>query len=423
MAPGLLAQTVCTLTDSSGSQSDGHTDSHSNGSSTVFSNGVSAAPTTNGRLRVGLLGIGEIAQCVHLPTLAMLSHLFVVTAICDISQEALALCATKFHIKKTYTRAEDLCADPNVDVVFILTSDEFHASQTITALEHNKHVLVEKPVSISLASAQRMLEAEGKSEGRVFVAYMRRYATAMQTFLKEMPAKEDIKFVRVRDIIGPNPHFVNQSGTFPQRFTDYPPEAMEERSQAAEKLLREVYPNHAKITPLMTRFCRFLGGLGSHDLSVMREALGMPKSCTGVSMHPPFFTATFEYENFAVAYESGIDAVPRFDSHLQVYGQDKTIQLRYDTPYVKGLPVMVQIDEKTQDGAFQSREIRPTYEDPYTQELRELHECLTDGKAIKTTITDAMEDLQIFQMILNCAFPTISVQHSEGKDSFEVVAS
>ena len=89
----------------------------------------------------------------------------------------------------------------------------------------------------------------------------------------------------------------------------------------------------------------------------MREVLRMPKSCTGVSMHPPFFTATFEYENFAVCYESGIDTVPRFNAHLQVYGANKTLKLEYDMPYIKGLPVKVVVDEKTASGEYQSREI------------------------------------------------------------------
>jgi hypothetical protein len=46
-----------------------------------------------------------------------------------------------------------------------------------------------------------------------------------------------------------------------------------------------------------------------------------------------------------------------------------------------------------------------TYEDAYTSELKDLHACLTEGKVIKTSIEDAIEHLQIFQMILKCAFP------------------
>ena len=129
-----------------------------------------ALPETTKILRVGIIGIGEVAQSIHLPTLALLSHLFTVVAICDISADALVHCSQKFHVPRIYKSDEQLCADPEVDVVFILTSDEFHADQAVLALKYNKHVLVEKPVSLSIAAAQKMQEVERKSRGKVFVA-------------------------------------------------------------------------------------------------------------------------------------------------------------------------------------------------------------------------------------------------------------
>jgi predicted dehydrogenase len=42
---------------------------------------------TDNRLRVGIIGAGEVAQVIHLPALAMLSHLYITTAVCDISKK------------------------------------------------------------------------------------------------------------------------------------------------------------------------------------------------------------------------------------------------------------------------------------------------------------------------------------------------
>lgn len=42
---------------------------------------------TDNRLRVGIIGAGEVAQVIHLPALAMLNHLYVTTAVCDISKK------------------------------------------------------------------------------------------------------------------------------------------------------------------------------------------------------------------------------------------------------------------------------------------------------------------------------------------------
>jgi hypothetical protein len=46
------------------------------------------------------------------------------------------------------------------------------------------------------------------------------------------------------------------------------------------------------------------------------------------------------------------------------------------------------------------RSIQTSYEDAYTAELKELYACVVEGKPIKTTAADAMEDLQLFNMML-----------------------
>jgi predicted dehydrogenase len=100
-----------------------------------------------------------------------------------------------------------------------------------------------------------------------------------------------------------------------------------------------------------------------------------------------------------VTYESGIDNVPRFDAHIEVYSMTKTVRVKYDTPYVKGLPVTMTVTENS-DGAYSERTVTRTYEDPYTLEMKELYQVVVEGKPIKTTATDARKDVEIFQMIM-----------------------
>lgn len=76
--------------------------------------------------------------------------------------------------------------------------------------------------------------------------------------------------------------------------------------------------------------------------------------------------------------------------------------VQYDTPYIRHLPTTLTI--RRTDGVSLSEEtIRPTYSDPYTQELRHLHAVLTSGADPKTTVEDSMEDLELFRQILECA--------------------
>lgn len=128
-------------------------------------------------------------------------------------------------------------------------------------------------------------------------------------------------------------------------------------------------------------------------------------------MNEPFYSAIFNYKNkssssssssdsagepFSVTYESGIDAVPRFDAHLAVYGEKKRVHIQYDSPYIKGLPIKVVVEEVNEAGEFQTREILGSYQDAYTTELQEVYAAFAEGKPIKTTVEDAMQDIAIF---------------------------
>lgn len=360
-------------------------------------------------IRIGLIGCGEIAQVSHIPALGFLSDFYRITYLCDVSKAALEHCARKVAgtRPKITTTAEELCSSSEVDAVIVCNATQFHHTHAILALSHNKHVFVEKPLALSYRDLDALQAAEDKSEGTLFVGYMRRYAPAFLQAIAEVGDRDKIQYVRVRDIIGPNAHFVNQSGTFPKRFSDF----MEADSKALkdqdddinqQALLKEfVIP----VNQYSRRMLALLGGLGSHDLSAMREAIGMPQGVIGADLRWPIWTAMFKYDNFTVVYESGINSVPVFDAHIEIYTEEKIVRVNYDTPYVKGLPTTITIREKISGtDIYQERTLRPTYEDSYTIEFKEWHKCITEGTTIKTTIADARQDLDIFKMLMQAHF-------------------
>lgn len=137
----------------------------------------------------------------------------------------------------------------------------------------------------------------------------------------------------------------------------------------------------------------------------MREIIGMPRGVKGAFLKlPGIFSVLFDYGAFPVAYESGLSNVPEFDAHIEVYSPDKIVRVNYDTPYIKGLPVTMTIRENLGNGGFQRREVRKTYEDPYTLEMLELYDCVVGGKQPKTGAVDARQDVELFQMIMKAGF-------------------
>ncbi|KAL1844756.1 hypothetical protein VTK73DRAFT_1849 [Phialemonium thermophilum] len=352
-------------------------------------------------VNVGLIGCGEVAQVVHIPTLQLMSRWFRIAYLCDVSAAALEHCAARIgHGVKTTADPAALCASDDVDAVLVVNSDEYHASHAILALRHDKHVFVEKPASLTRRDALAVQEAERRSRGRVMVGYMRRYAAPFEDAIREIGGLDKILYARVRDIIGPNSVFVGQSGTFPRRFDDFRPEDTADKEARAAEMVRTALAEECggvPVTAESTLMWRLLGGLGSHDLSVMREALGMPEKVVGSSLGFPFWNVLYRYSGFTVSYESGIDGTPRFDAHLEVYSAHKSVRLQYDTPYVKGLPVTMHISENC-EGAYRETTIRKSYEDPYTLEMKVFWDMVVRGEPAKTTIADAIQDLEIFAM-------------------------
>jgi len=97
----------------------------------------------------------------------------------------------------------------------------------------------------------------------------------------------------------------------------------------------------------------------------MRELLGMPESVLGAYMHLPMWTVLFQYSDFSVTYESGLNDLHLFDAAIEVFTKDKIVLVQYDTPYIKGLPVTMSVKEKVKgqkSNGFQERRVRKTYE-------------------------------------------------------------
>lgn len=231
-----------------------------------------------------------VTQVVHIPTLNLLSHLFQVTYLCDVSNDALHHCQRKVaggDLPKTTRSAKELCEAPEVDVVMVANSDTFHMPHTLLGLKNNKPVFVEKPIALTLEDADRIIEAEKASKGgKVFVGYMRRYSAAFVDAIKELGSINNIRYARVRGIVGANSIFVPQSGTFPQTFRDFKPEDSAQLAQSTSQNMKQALGVElgVPVTKSTSLMWELLSGLGSHDLSAMRELLGMPEKVLGASL-------------------------------------------------------------------------------------------------------------------------------------------
>lgn len=351
-------------------------------------------------LNVGLIGLGEVAQVVHLPVLQSLPNDYRIAAICDVSPKLLQHIGRQYGVENQYTDMNELVKQEDLDVVFVLNSDEYHAECAIAAANSKKHVLIEKPMCLTFAEADAIIEARDRNDVHIMIGYMRRYAASFVEAVKEIGGLDNITYARVRDIIGPNHYFIRPT-SHTVNFNDIPESSKEDRKLRAERLGIEATGLQPD-SPLFG-FYRLLAGLGSHDLSAMREALGMPKAVLGakLSIHKDsiFLNAIFDYGSYSVTYETGMDQQGRFDAHVEVYSSRKSVKVQYDTPYIRHLPTKLHVSE-TEGEAYKETVIRPTLTDPYTLELKYLHDVIIRDVAPKTTPEDSKDDLRVFKMIM-----------------------
>jgi predicted dehydrogenase len=349
------------------------------------------------KLRVGLVGLGEVAQVIHLPVLASLPDLFDVRAVCDISPSLLQVARDRFGIAGCYQSSTEMLAHEELDCVLVLNSDEYHADCVVEALENGLDVLVEKPMCLSPREADAIIKARDRAGKTVMVGYMRRFAPAFLQAKEKLASLGKVNYVRVHDIIGQNQLIVDQTSLV-ARPTDIPADVAAERSRRGGELVREAV---GAVPDELAGAYRLLCGLGSHDLSAMRELLGKPKSVIAAhrSAGTGFITALLEYDGFVATYETGVDAQLRFDAHIEVYGDSATMRVQYDTPYVRHLPTRLFVDETAGD-EYRQTASRPHLKDPYTAELEYFHHVVTNGLTPKTTPEDFVEDLELFAEII-----------------------
>ena len=123
-------------------------------------------------------------------------------------------------------------------------------------------------------------------------------------------------------------------------------------------------------------------GLSTHDTSAMREMLGMPKRVLHAAQRRGgrYMAATFDYGHYVCLFSTGADNIPRYDTYLEVYGDDRVVRVDYDTPFVRNLPITLSITE-SRDGETTTHSVtHPGWGDAFTEEWRAFHHSLVSGE-------------------------------------------
>jgi predicted dehydrogenase len=355
-----------------------------------------------GRIRMGVIGCGEIAQIMHLPFLTELGDLFEVRAVCDISHALAERVGDAFHVPYRCADYTDLLARTDVDAVAILTRD--HAPIAIAGAAAGKHIFVEKPMCFTLEEGHAMIAATERYGVTLMVGYMKRYDPGYEYAQRIFQEMIGVRLIRVHNLTGRGP--LAPQEIYSRYYADDVPQEIRARLQA------EAWARMAQAVgsddPSLVRAYDLMLGLSSHDMTVLRGAFGDPTSVryAEVTASGSIVLAVLEYPgDVRCVWEIG--NVPQatrtwFDEEFTVYGGAQTVTVQFPNPYVRYAPTLVRVWEM--DGGVQSeRTVTTSYDESFRREWRHFHHCVTTRVAPRTGGADGLRDVEILRTIVRCA--------------------
>lgn len=133
------------------------------------------------KFRAGIIGCGNIYE-MHANALEKLEIVELV-AVCDAKTERASAAAQKYQAE-SYTDYHQMLAEADLDVVHLCLPHYLHEEATIAAAKAGIHVLTEKPMSISVQSAERMIAAAEEAKIELGIIFQNRYNNGAQTLKK-----------------------------------------------------------------------------------------------------------------------------------------------------------------------------------------------------------------------------------------------
>ncbi len=140
----------------------------------------------NGKVQIGIIGCGGIANQKHLPSLKTQKDRVDLVAFCDLIVERAEKAAKEYGTPdaKVYTDYNELLADPEIDAVNVLTPNVAHCPITVAAFKAGKHVICEKPMAHNPEAAKEMIDAWKTSGKKFTIGYQNRFRPEVQALHK-----------------------------------------------------------------------------------------------------------------------------------------------------------------------------------------------------------------------------------------------
>ncbi|MES2464124.1 MAG: Gfo/Idh/MocA family oxidoreductase [Armatimonadota bacterium] len=147
--------------------------------------------TKDGKVGIGIIGFGGIAQAAHAPGYRKVADQCEIVAVADIDPKRLDEAKSeKWNIQQTFEDYKEMLALPEIDAVSVCTPNYVHMQPTIDAFAAGKHVLCEKPMAMNADEAKQMIAAAKQAGKQLQIGYNMRFGSGPQALKRAIEAGE-----------------------------------------------------------------------------------------------------------------------------------------------------------------------------------------------------------------------------------------
>ena len=357
-----------------------------------------------GRIKIGVIGCGDIAQIQHLPALKELAEEYDVAYVCDVSPSLAKYVANWFDVPRHTTNYQELLAS-DVDAVILCHRDP-KTEIAVASFNAGKHTFIEKPMCYSIQEADRIIQADDNSGKIGQVGYMKLYEPAFELAEQEVSSMQDIRFVQVNHLHTNNNVHVGQFRT--KKFDDIPNSIKEQSNISADNAIAEAIGETSEET--RGTFITLSGSM-IHDIYGLRVLLGNPTKIVSTEIWKSAVNIVLEYPGGFRGVATWVDLPDAwdFEETLEVYGSNKRVVVSYTTGFQKAVSP-IKIVEVDQNGMTVRKEPALSWENPFRRELREFHNSIVANTVPRASVQSARNDISLVIDIIKSNIENRSIQ-------------
>jgi predicted dehydrogenase len=343
------------------------------------------------KIKLGYVGCGFMAQKVHIPNFHAIPECELI-AVAELRQQLGHKVQAHFGLPKFYPDHQAMLEDPDIEAVAVSADFMIQGDIARDALLAGKDVFMEKPMAVSLAQADAILDAAKQSGRRLMVGYMKRYDAGnewVQARIGEFRASGElgpITFVRNHGFCG---DWI--AGL------DAPMETTDEPKPSVKALGPDWLP--------IAYVDQYLGYLQqyTHNVNLLRWFLdaGDNVAVRAVDLDDDGYTGVvvLEVNGIRAVLESGRISHYRWDEHTQVYFRDGWIKTWAPPLLLKQVPAEVEIYRAGSEQTFSRPIPQPAWSWSYKREAEHFIHALLADEPFCSSGEDTRTDVRLFEEI------------------------